>query len=125
MDCGSFHGQDLAGSIDRLKVERCGLSFQSEKHVARPACTREQQQRTASQSNRTEQRTSAPHTCKYTQGFTFVHRRQAAGVHLQCHITDAEGQPHNAHVQLTRSCCFIHVQHFYKHTLPFFGQSPS
>ena len=82
--CGPCKGRGLAAAIDRLNRRRRGLSSQTEKHVARPVCTREQQQRPASLGSRTEHRTSAAHTCTahtlcthtrtcaHMQGFTFA-----------------------------------------------------
>lgn len=72
-----FQGLALAAAVDRLKVERRVLPSPSDKHVARPARIRQQPQRAASQGHPTEHRTSALHTCKCTQAFTFFHHRQA------------------------------------------------
>lgn len=90
-DCGCFYGWDLAAAIDRLQWWRCGLPLQSEEHVARPVCTREQQQRPASLGHRT----SAAHTHAHMQGFTFDHHMQACGqvIHRVSYIS-CEGQTH-------------------------------
>lgn len=86
-----FQGTALAAATDRLKVERRVLSSQSEKHVAGPARPGEQPQRTASQGKRTEHRTSAAHTCKYSQGFTLFSPQP--GVRLQCRVTGTKHNP--------------------------------
>lgn len=66
---------DLASAIDRLQGWRSGLFLQTEKHVARPVCTREQQQRPASEGNRTEHRASAAHTFTLTLSVSHTHTR--------------------------------------------------
>lgn len=122
VDYGCFQGYDLAAAIDRLKVQRRGLSLQSEKHVARPACMREQQQRTASQGNRTEDSCST-HMQIHTWGYVFfITARRAFAVSYD----RLKGQP-TTHMynEITKTDhVVIHIQHFCKHTLPF-GQSPS
>lgn len=100
-------GQDLAAAIDRLERSGRGLFEQSEKHVAKPVCTREQQQRPASLGNRAEQQTSAAHTCTCSHRHTLVqagaHIWTTARSHLQCHISAKIGCTHRVQLVLENS----------------------
>lgn len=56
--------------------------MQTEKHVARPVCTREQQQRPASQGNRTEHRAYAAHIFTHTLSVSHTRTLTRRGSHL-------------------------------------------
>lgn len=92
-DCGCFYGWDLAAAIDRLQWWRRGLPLQSEEHVARPVCTREQQQRPASLGHRTSaaHQHTHTHTCRGSHLITTC--RHVVRSYIECLISAVKGKP--------------------------------